>query len=711
MTFKDFVKKWSKQLSVACEKISEPRYKLDPTPWKKQLQLLQRTLIPSQVHAVCGVVTRLSEANDCIVSGENGVGKTICSASVAYLMGYQRVLVLCPTHIVKKWGREILNTLPPFSTSVHYISDISDLKYAVNLVKDSGKRHFFIMSKETARFSAPWRWSLHERISRKFIKNRIITSHVHYTCPTCGDILVKKPKANEIVSVREKITAEMLPNRQVKHYDISPTKCQAPLWQYTHLQSGRTKYSISQYIKKQLPKGYFDLFIADECHQFKGHDSNQGIAFGILAAKARKTLALTGTIFGGYSSTLFYLLYRLCQDVRKEFKHNAVKDWVEKYGFNEYTRKLNKEKKVTSSSREMPGIMPAIFNALISRTVFMNLHDLECFLPKYKEHTLGCKMSVEQATFYNNLENEVARRAQAVMLSPHLNKTQKHYAGLKYLHMLTTYPLLPGQAAVRHDKDGVDVKLQDGLPVSVVYPTEKKLIELVKREKQSGKKVLVYTPHTHLQNVAGRVVKVLTDAGFNSYHLPASIDAEKREEHIAKVVASGIDVMVSNPALVETGLDLLDFPTIVFYEPVYSIYTLRQASRRSWRIGQKKPVNVHFIYYTGTIHATAYSLIAKKMRASVMIDGEVVDPESLSGLEFDEDITAQVIDCLVRGVKMDTFEQELAAAQITVQKQNQIIGNIKAVPINLIAKNKTSVSLPDPAIQSLRVGEQMNFGF
>ena len=43
-------------------------------------------------------------------------------------------------------------------------------------------------------------------------------------------------------------------------------------------------------------------------------------------------------------------------------------------------------------------------------------------------------------------------------------------------------------------------------------------------------------------------------------------------------------------------MDLLEFPTILFYETGYSTYVLRQASRRSWRIGQKRPVRVRFFY-------------------------------------------------------------------------------------------------------------------
>jgi hypothetical protein len=56
--------------------------------------------------------------------------------------------------------------------------------------------------------------------------------------------------------------------------------------------------------------------------------------------------------------------------------------------------------------------------------------------------------------------------------------------------------------------------------------------------------------------------------------------------------------VICHPKLVETGLDLLDFPTIIFYESGYSLHTLRQAGRRSWRIGQRRPVRVKFLPLT-----------------------------------------------------------------------------------------------------------------
>ena len=52
---------------------------------------------------------------------------------------------------------------------------------------------------------------------------------------------------------------------------------------------------------------------------------------------------------------------------------------------------------------------------------------------------------------------------------------------------------------------------------------------------------------------------------------------------------------------------------ILWTEPDYSVYTARQASRRSWRIGQTEPVKVVFMAYRNTLQADALTLVAKKL--------------------------------------------------------------------------------------------------
>ena len=85
----------------------------------------------------------------------------------------------------------------------------------------------------------------------------------------------------------------------------------------------------------------------------------------------------------------------------------------------------------------------------------------------------------------------------------------------------------------------------------------------------------------------------------------------------------GLDALICNPRLVQTGLDLVDFPTICWFETDYSVYTMRQASRRSWRIGQTRPVKVVFMVYENTIQTEALRLVAKKMQSSLAVEGEL----------------------------------------------------------------------------------------
>ena len=54
--------------------------------------------------------------------------------------------------------------------------------------------------------------------------------------------------------------------------------------------------------------------------------------------------------------------------------------------------------------------------------------------------------------------------------------------------------------------------------------------------------------------------------------------------------------------------------------------TLQQASRRSWRIGQKLAVKVVYLGYAATSQMTCLSLMAKKILVSQSTSGDV--PES-----------------------------------------------------------------------------------
>ena len=68
--------------------------------------------------------------------------------------------------------------------------------------------------------------------------------------------------------------------------------------------------------------------------------------------------------------------------------------------------------------------------------------------------------------------------------------------------------------------------------------------------------------------------------------------------------------------------------TMILVKPD-KFYTLMQAAKRSWRIGQKHPVKVLFLGYAGSSQMDCLKLMAKKISVSQSTSGDMPD----SGLD------------------------------------------------------------------------------
>src|SRR5699024_7383008 len=82
------------------------------------------------------------------------------------------------------------------------------------------------------------------------------------------------------------------------------------------------------------------------------------------------------------------------------------------------------------------------------------------------------------------------------------------------------------------------------------------------------------------------------------------------------------DILITNPKLVKVGLDLLQFPTIMYYQMDYSTYDYMQSSRRSWRIKQTEPVKVYTYAYRNTIQESVLEHVATKIDDSMAMQGK-----------------------------------------------------------------------------------------
>jgi SAM-dependent methyltransferase len=207
---------------------------------------------------------------------------------------------------------------------------------------------------------------------------------------------------------------------------------------------------------------------------------------------------------------------------------------------------------------------------------------------------------------------------------------------------------------------------------------EQLLIDIISENKTRGRKVLVYAEYTGSKDITGDLDELLTIQGISTLILKSTVQAERRQQWIEQQLkANHYDCMICNPRLVQTGLDLLDFPTIVYFQTGTSVYVLRQASRRSWRIGQTQPVNIHFLCYKETMQARLLTLMAKKMETSLSIEGDL-DENGLSALSDSGD---NLILEMARSIMNNTSFGSLDTAWKSYRKTEQKITGIPVIPI------------------------------
>ena len=286
----------------------------------------------------------------------------------------------------------------------------------------------------------------------------------------------------------------------------------------------------------------------------------------------------------------------------------------------------SRRKKFRKVVRERPGLAPSALFHLIGNTIFLRLSDVASGLPDYTEQILLSSMDSEkdstgysQRSAYDTVFEELRKE-----LAEALKSGSKRLLAT-YLQTLLAYPDGCTKGETVFDPRSGDVIVQvPPLSEEKLYPKEKALIDLVAAERMEGRRVLVYVTHTGTRDITGRMDDILTRHGFRVAVMKAdAVAPNKREKWVADKVKQGIDVMICHPRLVQTGLDLIDFQTIVWDEIDYSVYVMRQASRRSWRIGQTRPVKVVFMSYRNTLQADALKLVAKKLQSSLAVEGEL----------------------------------------------------------------------------------------
>ncbi|MCR4142684.1 DEAD/DEAH box helicase [Alcaligenes faecalis] len=721
MPLANFIDQFGEGLLEQVRRQNPPIYDPDldtQTPvWRARqhvLDNLNRKPFEAQAHAVHAVVKLLLDHNEpaAVLNADMGTGKTMMAICVAALMQstHPRTLIVSPPHLVYKWRREILATVP--GAKVWILNGPDTLRKLLALRNALGlktsKPEFFVLGRVRMRMGFHWKPA--------FLTRQVLQDGQRFRfacCPDCMEPIERENADGEMMPLSAEAAALMLADRRCKC-----SHCDSTLWtliragkridsmhdlvlgalkqmptigdktarkllsifgedllggmlddnvyEFLNLMDetgelvfsdrqamrmerslasfefsiGEGGYQATEFIKRYLPRGYFGLLVVDEGHEYKNEGSAQGQAMGVLASQCQKTLLLTGTLMGGYADDLFHLLWRInpTQMIQDGFKparngsmgsaamafmreHGVLKDvYKESTGPSHRTAK---GKQMTVRTSKAPGFGPVgIMRYVVPITVFLKLRDIgQNVLPDYDEHFINVPMSQAQDEAYQRMAKHLVYE-----LKKALAQKDNSLLGVVMNTLLAWPECCFRPETVRHPRSKAVLFSQGPIfQESELTPKEQQLLDLCKQEKAQGRKVLVYSIYSGTRDTTARLKSHLEMNGFKVAVLRASVDAARREDWVADQVERGIDVLVTNPELVKTGLDLLEFPTIVFMQSGFNVYTLMQAARRSWRIGQKHPVKVVFLGYSGSSQVECLRLMAKKIAVTQSTSGDMPD--------------------------------------------------------------------------------------
>ena len=710
----ELILKYGFAIAAGAESVLVPRHKPGaPLPDLTPIEACRTTatgrpftFYPSQREKIAGALAGLKAKGRAWMVCDCGTGKTPMSLATAWALLHHRafrLLVMAPGHIVRKWRREVEWAIPGVICRI--IRNFTDLMKFEEAARSTTAPMVAVIGKDTAKLgfdvdrpcAANRKMKLHVRLNSK---DEILpgdkpaichsftdgAAEIEVTrvvdvacCPRCGQVMKVSEDNPEPVAYADYVA---------RNEPASCSGCGEKL--STNARGFRKNPHIDRYIQRRM-KGVFDLFIADEVHELAGAETEQGNTFGTLAAACRYTLALTGTLIGGKASDLHAPLWRMSAELLNQrgydlhgFKGSRIspiarneRGFITRYGVMEHQvvrscrgeaddfsgrvqrGACGRRKSYKTNERPRPGISPDLFNHfLLDRAVFMSLDELGPALPTLERVLIPCSMSRELSDAYKKLDDELRNAIKSRVNGkgpPGLAATRVQALDA-YLDKSWGWPPITAPA---YDENGKRCGTE-----TVAWPADlgedhtdnkdTKLLEVVRAELADGRRCAIYPQFTGVHDVRPKLLKILTDAGIRALVMPDTVKPEAREDWIEKHMAK-MDVLIVHPKRVMTGLDLVQFPSLIWYQTGYSTHVLRQASARARRPIQTLPCKVFFLYYAGTIQETALALMGEKEAASQALEG-TFDTNALRAMMnggANDDIIAALANRLETGQKID----------------------------------------------------------
>lgn len=627
-------------------------------------------------------------------TGKTAMGGTaaiaIASGAVSKIADEMRpeqvILIVCPPHLVEKWKRELLSIHP--NSVVERIDRHEDVKRFMSRAEKmgAGVPKIGLIKRDLTKLGCSrdiavvWRsepvalWRHNQPTPEGYELNQRIVRQRVPKCPTCGCTVMQEKKGISVPASES----------WLKSGKRTCSVCQTPLWQEARDNGSRPaagekypkknpRYRLDEYIKRVYPDRVY-LLIWDEIHEAAHGDTGNGEAFGRLAGVSKKVLAMTGTPFNGKASSLFNIEYHLNERVRQRYnwggadrlsrrergtshfqtiieggskqRGRAESSWVSDMGVREqvveerptYDSNTGAYTGTSTYERpyeEAPGISPLLVAEVLDHAIFFSLADLGKALPHYEEIALPVEMDSDIYDQYDRTRS---------LLKDYL--IQRRWEGdqtfrgayLQWSMGWVNTPFRPTEV-IHNIKHPITGEKRPHIVTRIpsygedrIYAKEQALVDLLKEELAAGRPCVVYLRQTATKDIQPRIEALIRKHVPSAvpYILKNTVAAERREKVIEAQITAGVNVVVCNPELVKTGLDLIHFPTLIFHEITFNLGTMMQAAARAYRLNQTHGhCKTYYIFAEGTMEHTAVQLMSRKQRAAKLLTGDI----GLTGLD------------------------------------------------------------------------------
>jgi SNF2 family DNA or RNA helicase len=358
-----------------------------------------------------------------------------------------------------------------------------------------------------------------------------------------------------------------------------------------------TSYSIVINDLYLFNKIQWGITICDEASLIKNPDSERRIALNALPSHVR--IAMTGTPVENSLLDLWSLGDYVNPNylgTRKEFANKYIKADIES----------------TISTIDLSSLKKYISVIMLRR----KKEDVLDSLPRRIDIHQALEMGENEAALYDeqrkNILSKTEGRTGVNVLKEILD-----------LRRFTTHPII-----LRNEQPTI----YDLASLSKESVKLERTIEILNEIKDSNEKVLIFTEYLNMIDIFKQVLSTHYKIGIEI--IDGRIATEDRQKSIDIFSQTkGFSIMILNPRTGGMGLNITAANHVIHYTRQWNPALEEQASARAYRNGQKKGVNIYYLYYANTIE----EVIDVRLKTKKSLSGEVIVPtDEISQTEYEQ---------------------------------------------------------------------------